>query len=107
MADPRRYAESAPSTGKMRKFSTRYGMRTAPWANGPISGGSTTSLGAGSFSMATSGVLALWVKAGALLRPFNPSLGLWRYNDTVSAQARRLSRSSPATESLGCNFADQ
>ena len=77
MADPRRYAERlAPSTGKMRKFSTRYGMRTAPWANGPISGGFTTSLGAGSFSMATSGVLALWVKAGALLRPFNPSLGL-------------------------------
>ena len=107
MADPRRYAERlAPSTGKMRKFSTRYGMRTAPWANGPISGGST-SLGAGSFSMATSGVLALWVKAGALLRPFNPSLGLWRDNDTVSAQARRLSRSSPATESRGCNFADQ
>jgi hypothetical protein len=32
--------------------------------------------------------------------PIQPSLGLWRDNDTVSAQARRLSRSSPATESL-------
>ena len=58
----------APNTGKMRKFSVRYGMSTAPRASGSGSGGSTISLGAGSFSMALYGEpprisLALWAKA--------------------------------------------
>jgi hypothetical protein len=44
----------------MRKFSTRYGMNTTPWANGPGSGGSTISLGVGSSSMGTS---VLWANA--------------------------------------------
>jgi hypothetical protein len=35
-------------------------MNTTPWANGPGSGGSTISLGAGSFSMGTS---VLWSEA--------------------------------------------
>ncbi len=44
----------------MRKFSTRYGMNTTPPANGPGSGGSTISLGAGSLSMGTT---VLWANA--------------------------------------------
>jgi hypothetical protein len=44
----------------MRRFSTWYGMKATPWASGPGSGGSTTSLGAGSSSMGTT---VLWAKA--------------------------------------------
>src|SRR5512144_2823604 len=58
----------APNTGTMRTFSARYWIWTTPWASGPGSGGSTTSLGAGSFSMARYGEtprtsLALWANA--------------------------------------------
>jgi hypothetical protein len=35
----------------MRTFSTRYWAWKMPWVSGPGSGGSTISLGAGSFSM--------------------------------------------------------
>ena len=51
---------AGPPTGRMRKFSTRYGMNTTPSANGPGSGGSTISLGGGSLSMGTT---VLWAKA--------------------------------------------
>ena len=57
-----------PNTGAMRTFSTRYWAQKMPWASPSGSGGSTISLGAGSFSMARYGVgprtsLALWAKA--------------------------------------------
>src|SRR5712692_8639326 len=55
-----RLRAAGPATGRIRKFSTRYGMNTTPWANGPGSGGSTISLGAGSLSMGTT---VLWAKA--------------------------------------------
>jgi hypothetical protein len=47
----------------MRKFSTRYGMKATPVASGPVIGGSTNNLGAGSFSMGTTSDAALWAKA--------------------------------------------
>src|SRR5437016_8948238 len=50
---------AAPPTGKMRKLSTRYGIKTTPWASGPGSGGSTISVGAGS----SMGTTVLWAKA--------------------------------------------
>src|SRR3954454_1281711 len=58
----------APNTGTMRRFSTRYWGQKMPWASPSRSGGSTISLGAGSFSIATYGEaplmsLALWAKA--------------------------------------------
>src|SRR5262249_46098355 len=61
-------AAGPPSTGRTRKFSTRYGIRTAPRASGPGSGASTASLGADSFSTATNGegsrtAFAVWAKA--------------------------------------------
>src|SRR5829696_7711656 len=51
---------AGPPTGRTRKFSTRYGMNTTPRAKGPGSGGSKTSLAAGSLSMGTT---PLWAKA--------------------------------------------
>src|SRR6185503_12953613 len=54
------FRAAGPATGRMRTFSTRYGMNAMPWANGPGSGGSTISLGGGSSSM---GTLVLWAKA--------------------------------------------
>src|SRR5450631_39649 len=61
-----------PNTGTTRRFSVRYWMKTMPRVSGSGSGGSTMSLGGGSFSMATSGdgpriSLALGASA-ALLR---------------------------------------
>src|SRR5262245_46071024 len=53
---------AGPRTGRMRTCSTRYGMNTTPWANGPGSGRSTISLAAGSLSMGTT---VLWAKAAA------------------------------------------
>lgn len=45
-----------PNTGTMRTFSTRYWIQTTPLANRSGSGGSTISLGAGSFSISAYGV---------------------------------------------------
>src|SRR5688572_21197019 len=62
------WTAAAPNTGTMRKFSTRYWAQKTPRASPSGSGGSTTSFGAGSFSIATYGEaprmsLALWAKA--------------------------------------------
>src|SRR5262245_60716733 len=61
-----RLCAAAPPTGKMRKFSTRYGMKTTPRASGPGSGGATISLGAGPLSMGTT---VLWAKAPVASMP--------------------------------------
>jgi hypothetical protein len=53
----------SPDTGRIRTFSTRYGIKTRPLASGPGSGGSTISPGAGSLSMGTRKGAALWARA--------------------------------------------
>jgi hypothetical protein len=63
-------AVSAPSSGKMRRFSTLYGTSATPRALGSGSGASRKSFDAGSFLMATRGeelLLSLvfcWAKIG-------------------------------------------
>jgi hypothetical protein len=49
--------------GRMRKFSTGYGIKATAQASGPGSEGSTNNLGAGSFSMGTTSDAALWANA--------------------------------------------
>src|SRR4029077_5166564 len=58
---------AAPPTGMMRRFSSRYGTNTTPWASGPGSGGSTVRLGAGSFSTLTTVLCAKAAPASRLV----------------------------------------
>src|SRR5215471_5112066 len=66
MPDTWRYVERArPEHWYDMHVSTRYWIQTMPWVSAAASGGSTISLGGGSFSMARYGVasLALCAKA--------------------------------------------
>src|SRR5215831_16142485 len=59
MPDTWRYVERArPEHWYDMHVSTRYWIQTMPWVSAAASGGSTISLGGGSFSVATDGVAA-------------------------------------------------